>query len=70
MNQKEVYACDLIQALTQAQEDLCTSSNKVEFLEATLESLKISYEDFEAVKEELRVEVEQLKKHTRLSMIN
>lgn len=62
LNQKEVYVCNLVQMLTQAQEDICAFSEKVKFLKATLEPLKVSYEDSEAKKKDYNSKVAQLQK--------
>lgn len=62
LNQKEVYASDLVQILTQAQGDLHTTYEKVKFLEDTLEPLKVYYEYSKAEKEDLKAEIEQLEK--------
>ncbi|XP_070049819.1 uncharacterized protein [Nicotiana tomentosiformis] len=59
LNQKEVYVGELVQSLTQAQEDLRASSGKIQFLESSLAYLKKAYEASEAKKEELRAEIEQ-----------
>nr|XP_033511460.1 uncharacterized protein LOC117276223 [Nicotiana tomentosiformis] len=57
LNQKEVYAGELVQTLTQTQEDLRTSTDKIQFLERSLAPLKTAYDAFEAEKEELRAEI-------------
>ncbi|XP_070049512.1 interactor of constitutive active ROPs 1-like [Nicotiana tomentosiformis] len=59
LNQKEVYAGELVQMLTQAQEDLCASSNKIQFLERSLAPLQTSYDAALTEKAELEAEVEQ-----------
>ncbi|XP_019256296.1 PREDICTED: tropomyosin-like [Nicotiana attenuata] len=58
LNQKEVYAGELVQTLTQAQEDLRVSSNRVQFLESSLAPLQASYDVALAEKEELGNKIE------------
>ncbi|XP_070042857.1 interactor of constitutive active ROPs 1-like [Nicotiana tomentosiformis] len=60
LNEKEVYASDLVQMLTQAQEDLNASTDKVQFLKSSL--IQAAYEALEAEKEELKAEIEQWEK--------
>ncbi|XP_075094113.1 uncharacterized protein LOC107822665 isoform X2 [Nicotiana tabacum] len=62
LNQKEVYARELVQTLTQVQEDLRASTYKIQFLESSLASLKTAYDASEAEKEELRAEIYQWEK--------
>ncbi|XP_070036501.1 uncharacterized protein [Nicotiana tomentosiformis] len=62
LNQKEAYAGDLVQMLTQTQEDLRASTDKIQFLESSLAPLKTSYKASEAEKEELKTEIEQWEK--------
>ncbi|XP_070049635.1 uncharacterized protein [Nicotiana tomentosiformis] len=62
LNQKEVYARELVQTLTQAQEDLRASADKIQFLESYFAPLKTSFDASEAEKEELRAEVDQWEK--------
>ncbi|XP_070046015.1 uncharacterized protein [Nicotiana tomentosiformis] len=59
LNQKEVYAWDLVQTLTQTQEDLRAYSNQVQFLERSLAPLQTSYDVALTEKEELEAEIEQ-----------
>nr|XP_033509339.1 uncharacterized protein LOC117274216 [Nicotiana tomentosiformis] len=58
LNKKKVYAGELVQTLTQAQEDLCASTDKIQFLESSLAPLKTTYEASKAEKEELKAEIE------------
>ncbi|XP_070013884.1 uncharacterized protein [Nicotiana sylvestris] len=58
LNQKEVYAGELVQTLTQAQEDLRMSSDRVQFLENSLTPLQASYDAILTKKEKLRNEIE------------
>ncbi|XP_019240646.1 PREDICTED: uncharacterized protein LOC109220639 [Nicotiana attenuata] len=59
LNEKEVYAGELVQTLTQAQEDLQVSSDKVKFLESSLAPLQSSYDAALAEREELKSEIDQ-----------
>ncbi|XP_070020242.1 uncharacterized protein [Nicotiana sylvestris] len=59
LNAKEVYAGELVQTLTQAQEDLQFSSDKVKFLESSLAPLQSSYDAALAEREELKSESNQ-----------
>lgn len=58
INQKEIYVSELVQEFTQAKEDLCVSSEKIKFLESSLEPLKITYDSAEIEKENLQAEVD------------
>ncbi|XP_070015803.1 uncharacterized protein [Nicotiana sylvestris] len=62
LNEKEVYAGELVQTLTQTQEDLRVSSNKVKFLESSLAPLQSSYDAALAEREELKSEIEHWEK--------
>ncbi|XP_070054005.1 uncharacterized protein [Nicotiana tomentosiformis] len=44
LNQKEVYGGKLVQTLTQTKEDLCVSTDKIQFLERSLAPLKTAYD--------------------------
>lgn len=62
LNQKEFYAGELGQTLTQAQEDLRTCSDKVQFLEKTFAPLKASYDASLTKREEFEAKIEQWEK--------
>ncbi|XP_070048929.1 tropomyosin-2-like [Nicotiana tomentosiformis] len=62
LNQKEIYAGELVQTLTQAQEYLRISTHKIQFLKSSLAPLKTTYEASEAENEELRAEIDQWQK--------
>ncbi|XP_070020678.1 tropomyosin-2-like [Nicotiana sylvestris] len=57
LSQKEVYAGELVQSLTQAQEDLRVSTDKVRALESSHASLQASYNSILAENEELKNEI-------------
>ncbi|XP_019234926.1 PREDICTED: protein NETWORKED 1B-like [Nicotiana attenuata] len=57
LSQKETYSGELVQSLTQAQEDLRVSSDKVRALESSHASLQISYNSALAENEELNNEI-------------
>ena len=57
LNQKEVYAGELVQNLTQAQEDLKISADKVRALESSHASLQASHSSALAENEELKNEI-------------
>nr|XP_009761665.1 PREDICTED: uncharacterized protein LOC104213816 [Nicotiana sylvestris] len=59
LNQKEIYVGELVQTLTQAQEDLRASSYNVQFLERSLAPLKASYDASLIERETLKAEIEQ-----------
>ncbi|XP_070014800.1 uncharacterized protein [Nicotiana sylvestris] len=58
LNEKEVYAGELVQTLTQTQEDLRVSSDKVKFLESSLDTLQTSYDAALAEREDLKSELD------------
>ncbi|XP_070003344.1 tropomyosin-2-like [Nicotiana sylvestris] len=66
LNEKEVYAGELVQTLTQTQEDLRVSSDKVKFLESSLAPLQSSYDAALNEREELKSEIDHWKETTRL----
>ncbi|XP_070029975.1 uncharacterized protein [Nicotiana sylvestris] len=57
LSQKEVYTGELVQSLTQAQEDLRVSADKVRALESSHASLQASYDSALAENEELKNEI-------------
>ncbi|XP_070010210.1 uncharacterized protein [Nicotiana sylvestris] len=57
LSQKEVYAGELVQSLTQVQEDLRVSTDKVRALESSHASLQASYKSALAENEELKNEI-------------
>ncbi|XP_070009457.1 golgin IMH1-like [Nicotiana sylvestris] len=57
LSQKEVYVGELVQSLTQAQEDLRVSADKVRALERSHASLQASYNSTFAENEELKNEI-------------
>ncbi|XP_070011207.1 uncharacterized protein [Nicotiana sylvestris] len=57
LSQKEVYAGELVQSLTQAQEDLQVSADKICALESSHTSLEASYNSALADNEELKNEI-------------
>ncbi|XP_070002410.1 intracellular protein transport protein USO1-like [Nicotiana sylvestris] len=57
LSQKEVYAGDLVQSLTQAQEDLQILADNVRALESSHASLQASYNSALAENEELKNEI-------------
>ncbi|XP_070020335.1 uncharacterized protein [Nicotiana sylvestris] len=59
LNEKEVYVGELVQTLTQTQEDLRVSSDKVRFLESSLSPLQSSYDVALAEREELKSKIDQ-----------
>ncbi|XP_075110559.1 uncharacterized protein LOC142181546 [Nicotiana tabacum] len=59
LSEKEVYVGELVQTLTQTQEDLCESSNKVNFLESSLAPLQSSYDTALAENEKLKNDMDQ-----------
>ncbi|XP_070037177.1 uncharacterized protein [Nicotiana tomentosiformis] len=62
LNQKETYAGELVQSLTQTQEDLRASSDKIKFLESSLAPLKTAFDASKVEKEELKAEIDQREK--------
>nr|XP_009783266.1 PREDICTED: uncharacterized protein LOC104231901 [Nicotiana sylvestris] len=62
LNKKEIYAGELVQILTLAQENLRVSSDKVQFLERSFTFLKAAYDASSAEREELEAEIEQWEK--------
>nr|XP_033508236.1 uncharacterized protein LOC117273242 [Nicotiana tomentosiformis] len=62
LNQKETYDGELVQTLTRAQEDICASTDKVQFLERSLTPLKSSYDASLTEREELKDEIEHWEK--------
>ncbi|XP_070003313.1 uncharacterized protein [Nicotiana sylvestris] len=66
LNEKKVYVGELVQTLTQTQEDLRVSSDKVKFLESSLAPLQSSYDAALAEKEELKIEIDHWERATRL----
>lgn len=62
LSQKEVYEGEPVQGFTPVKEKLRTSYEKIEFLESSLEPLKVSYDVAKAKKKNLRTEVDQWKK--------
>lgn len=62
LNQKEAYAGEVVQSLTQTQEDLRESSSKVQFLERSLAPLQASYDVVVVERDELRAKVYQWEK--------
>ncbi|XP_019239391.1 PREDICTED: uncharacterized protein LOC109219393 [Nicotiana attenuata] len=59
LNEKDVYAGELVQTLTQTQDDLRVSSDKVKFLESSLAPLQSSYDAALAEREEFKSEIDQ-----------
>lgn len=59
LDEKDVYASELVQTLTKAQEDLWVSTDKVRFLESSLALLQDSYDAALAKKEELKAAIEE-----------
>ncbi|XP_070022073.1 uncharacterized protein [Nicotiana sylvestris] len=57
LSQKEIYDGELVQILTQAQEDLRVSADKVRALESSHASLQASYNSVLAENEELKNEI-------------
>ncbi|XP_070022644.1 spindle pole body component 110-like [Nicotiana sylvestris] len=66
LNEKEIYVGELVQSLTQTQEDLRESSNKVSFLESSLAHLQASYDSALAKNEKLKNEINQWEKDYEL----
>ncbi|XP_019239562.1 PREDICTED: uncharacterized protein LOC109219556 [Nicotiana attenuata] len=62
LSRKEAYAGELVQTLTQTQEDLRESSGKVRFLESSHASLQISYDSALVENEKLKSEIAEWEK--------
>ncbi|XP_070008641.1 uncharacterized protein [Nicotiana sylvestris] len=62
LNEKEVYVGELVQTLTQTQEDLRESSDKVRSLESSRASLQTSYDFALAENEKLKSEIAEWEK--------
>ncbi|XP_070025841.1 uncharacterized protein [Nicotiana sylvestris] len=62
LNEKEVHVGELVQTLTQTQEDLRESSNKVRSLESSRASLQTSYDSALAENEKLKSEIAEWEK--------
>ncbi|XP_070029981.1 uncharacterized protein [Nicotiana sylvestris] len=62
LSEKEVYASELVQTLTQTQEDLRESSDKVGLLESSLSHLQVSYNSALAENEKLKNKIDQWEK--------
>lgn len=62
LSEKEVYAGELVQTLTQTQEDLREFSDKVYFLESSRAPLQASYDSALAENEKIKNEIDQWEK--------
>ncbi|XP_070023023.1 uncharacterized protein [Nicotiana sylvestris] len=69
LSEKEVYAGELVQTLTQTQEDLQESSDKVRSLESSRASLQTSYNSALAENEKLKSEIAEWEKDMRFLRI-